>query len=123
MYVTYDLPQKTRGDNVAKYPKVKRVYIAGKVTGWKVGQFEKKSGREVYGVKVDYEQQREGYSRKAYTAHRQDTGKTYEVPSTQVEPSVNRFSQIVELPEKAENIQFHSDQLPEKYREAEQNVR
>lgn len=33
MYLTYDLEQKTRGGGSALYPKVKRVYIAGEVTG------------------------------------------------------------------------------------------
>ena len=31
MYVTYDLEQKTRGGDMAIYPKVRRVYIAGDV--------------------------------------------------------------------------------------------
>ena len=50
MYVTYDLEQKTRGGGSAWLPKVKRVYIAGDVTGWEVGEFRKRSGREVHGV-------------------------------------------------------------------------
>ncbi len=51
LYLTYDLEQKTRGGGSALYPKVKRVYIAGEVTGWEAGVFQKRSGREVYGVK------------------------------------------------------------------------
>ena len=73
MYVTYDLEQETRGGDTALYPKVKRVYIAGDVTGWQVGDFEKRSGKRVHGVRVEYEQSREGYTRKGYAAKRGDT--------------------------------------------------
>jgi hypothetical protein len=60
MYVTYDLPQKTRGETMALYPKVKRVYIAGNVKEWQVGTFAKRSGRKVHGMKIAYEQSRAG---------------------------------------------------------------
>jgi hypothetical protein len=50
MYVTYELEQKTRGGGSARLPKVKRVYIAGDFTGWELGEFRKRSGREVHGV-------------------------------------------------------------------------
>ena len=60
MYVTYDLEQKTRGESTATYPKVKRVYIAGDVTDWQAGTFTKQSGKDVFGVKIEYQQQREG---------------------------------------------------------------
>ena len=53
MYVTYDLEQKTRSDGSAIYPKVKRVYIAGHVKDWKAGRVQKKSGREVHGVRIE----------------------------------------------------------------------
>src|SRR5262245_12142665 len=94
MYVTYDLCQETRGDGRALYPKVKRVYIAGNVKNWQVGTFKKRTGKEVYGVKIDYEQSREGYSRKGYTAHRGDT--EYRVAPTKVSRGKSGFSQIVE---------------------------
>lgn len=123
MYVTYDLEQQTRGDNTARYPKVKRVYIAGEVTDWQVGQFTKQSGKEVFGVKVDYEQSRAGYERSGYTAERSDTGTEYEVSPTEVGESVSKFSQVVELPAAAENVQFHTEELPDKYRQALQDVR
>lgn len=61
MYVTYDVAQKTRGGGGALYPKVKRVYIAGRVKDWKVGDFAKRTGRKVHGVKIDYEQSRAPY--------------------------------------------------------------
>ncbi|TLM78145.1 hypothetical protein ACONUD_18110 [Microbulbifer harenosus] len=123
MYVTYDLEQATRGEGSATYPKVKRVYIAGDVTGRDVGHFEKQSGSKVFGVKVEYERTREGYHRSGYTAERSDTGTEYEVKPTRVEESSSQFSQIVELPENAENIQFREGDLPEKYRSALQDVR
>jgi hypothetical protein len=123
MYVTYDLEQQTRGDTTAKYPKVKRVYIAGDVTNWQPGHFEKQSGKKVFGVKVDYEQGREGYHRQGYTAKRSDTGTEYEVPPSDVQSSKSSFSKIVELPEEAENIQFHQSGLPQRYESAMQNVR
>ncbi len=121
MYVSYDLWQETRGDNRALYPKVKRVYIAGDVKNWQVGTFKKRSGREVYGVKIDYEQSREGYSRKGYTATRGST--EYHVSPTRVESGKSRFSQIVEVPKDAKNIAFHESNLPQKYQGALQEVR
>lgn len=123
MYITYDREQKTRGGQTAMYPKVKRVYIAGDVTDWEAGHFTKQSGKEVFGVKIDYEQRREGYQRSGYTAHRKDTGAKYEVPPTEVKASVSEFTQIVELPEEAQNVQFHKKRLPAKYRDALQSVR
>jgi hypothetical protein len=123
MYLTYDLEQRTRGGGSALYPKVKRVYIAGEVTGWEAGVFQKRSGREVYGVKIDYEQRRERYHRKGYTASR---GKTqYHVSPTDVPATTQKYSQVVELPREAQNVRLHADAkpLPEKYRDALQDVR
>lgn len=121
MYVTYDLEQATRGGGHATYPKVKRVYIAGVVQDWQVGHFQRRTGREVYGVKIDYEQSRQSYHREGYSARR---GKTsYQVPPGDVKPTRQKFSQVVEVPEAARNIQFHKEALPERYREALQNIR
>ncbi|REJ82692.1 MAG: hypothetical protein DWQ34_24105 [Planctomycetota bacterium] len=120
-YITYDLEQTTRGEKTAVYPKVKRVYIAGDVQNWEVGRFEKKSGRTVHGVRIHYEQRREGYRRKAYTAER--NGTTYRVPATTVEPSVSRYSKVIEIPEDAENVKFRDKKLPAKYQSALQDVR
>ena len=121
MYITYDVWQETRGENRALYPKVKRIYIAGKVTNWQVGNFTKRSGKDVYGVKIDYEQSRTGYSRQGYTATRD--GKEYQVAPAQVGSGKSSFSQIIEIPEGAENVKFHEGSLPQKYRGALQNVR
>ncbi len=123
MYVTYDLEQKTRSGSHAIYSKVKRVYIAGALKEWKMGDFKKRSGRAVHGVLIEYEQKREGYRRTAYTAQRDAT--TYDVPSTSVASAQQRFRQVIEVPEKARNIHFFTDvnKLPEKYRHALQRVR
>jgi hypothetical protein len=45
------------------------------------------------------------------------------VPPTQVRKSAARFAQIVEVPEEAQNVRFHVGELPQKYRDALQNVR
>ena len=122
MYVTYDLEQKTRSGS-AVYPKVKRVYIAGEVTDWKVGQMKKRSGREVYGVQIAYEQRRKGYRRKEYAAER--GGTAYQVAPASVEATAQSFTRIEELPERARNVHFYTEasKLPEKYHSALQAVR
>jgi len=121
MYVTYDLWQETRGANRALYPKVKRVYIAGEVKRWQAGTFQKRTGKQVHGVKIDYEQSRAGYSRKGYTAKRGNT--EYNVAPAKIEGGKSSFSQIVEVPEDAQNVVFHSATLPKKYQDALQDVR
>jgi len=120
-YVTYDLEQATRGGGSAVYPKVKRVYVAGEVKDWQVGDFRKRSGREVHGVQIDYEQSREGYRRRSYAAERDKT--RYDARPAKVAPTTTRFTQIVEVPEAARNVRFHDHELPEKYRSALQHVR
>src|SRR5438309_3001074 len=89
MFVTYDLEQKTRSGKKAKYPKVKRVYIAGDITDFKVGRFAKRTGRKVKGVKIDYEQERSGFDREA-TAKRR---------GGYVQPAMTHFTEVVELPD------------------------
>jgi hypothetical protein len=122
MYVTYDLEQRTRSGS-AIYPKVKRVYIAGDVQDWQVGRVKKRSGRDVYGVRIAYDQRRKGYHRKAYTAER--GGTAYQVAPASVEATAQHFMRIEELPERARNVHFYTDarKLPEKYRDAVQDVR
>src|SRR5712691_2879883 len=96
MFVTYDLEQKTRGGGTATYPKVKRVYIAGDVKDWKAGTVKKRTGREVHGVQIEYEQSRKGYRRRPYEAER---GKTeYAVGPASVGSTMQRFVQVVEVP-------------------------
>ena len=123
MYVTYDLERRTRGGGSAWLPKVKRVYIAGDVTGWELGEFRKRSGREVHGVRIEYEQDRRPYRRAGYDATRGET--EYQVPPTGVASTTQRFAQVVELPPGARNVRFHAkaDELPQPYRHARQRVR
>jgi hypothetical protein len=121
MYVTYDIEQHTRGHGTAVYPKAKRVYISGDVRGWRTGDFTKKSGRRARGVQVEYEQSRRGYQRRGFHAHRGST--SYEVRPASVKPVRQRFTQVVEVPTGARNIEFHQDRLPERYRSALQDVR
>jgi hypothetical protein len=123
MYVTYDLKEKTRGETSAEYPKVKRVYIAGKVKHWKAGLITKRSGRRVHGVSVEYEQTRRGYHRKAYAVKR---GKTsYKVAPATVKATAQNFTKVVEIPKAARNVHFYltTNSLPKKYRSALQTVR
>jgi len=122
MYVTYDLEQKTRRGS-AIYPKIKRDYIAGDVQDWNVGQVKKRSGREVYGVQIAYEQRRKGYRRREYAAER--GGTAYQVAPASVEGTSQQFMRIEEVPERAQNVRFYTDasKLPEKYRHAVQDVR
>jgi len=123
MYVTYDLEQRTRGGGSALYPKVKRDYIAGDVKGWDVGEFRKRTGREAYGVRIEYEQSRRRYRREAYAAAR--GGTEYEVPPTDVAATTQRFAQVVELPREARDVHFHTEAagLSKRYRHALQDVR
>jgi hypothetical protein len=123
MYVTYDLEQTTRGGGRALYPKVKRVYIAGDVKGWKTGQVRKRTGREVPGVRIEYAQSRSRYRRSGFTAQRGET--RYKVAPSSVGTTSQTFVQVVEVPEDARNVRFHTDAggMAEKYREALQNVR
>lgn len=123
MYVTYDLDVKTKSGQHTTLPKIKRVYIAGKVKGWQKGVFTKRTGREVNGVQVEYEQTRQGYQRKAYAAKRGESG--YKVSPASVSGSSQVFKQIVEIPKKASNVHFYSEagRLPPEYRHALQNIR
>src|SRR5579862_601822 len=93
MYVTYDLCQETRGGGSAIYPKVKRVYIAGNITGWHTGQFAKRTGREVHGVRIEYEQSRAAYHRVGFTASRGNT--SYTTKPANVAAASQHFTQVV----------------------------
>ena len=115
MYVTYDLEQRTRGGQSALYPKVKRVYIAGEVRDWRTGLVRKKAGREVHALRIEYEQTRKGYHRRAYGGRRGET--KYLVTPGTVAATAQRFVQVVEVPMRACNVHFYSDhaELPPKY--------
>jgi len=110
MYVTYELSQHSRAGQSSVRPKVKRVYIAGDVKDWRTGAFAKRTGRRVHGVRIEYEQQRAAYRRKA---------------GARVAPATQLFAQVVEVPERAKEIHFyraHGD-LPPRYRHALQRIR
>jgi hypothetical protein len=123
VFVAYDIEQRTRSGSTAIYPKVKRVYIAGEVKDWKAGNFHKRSGREVHGVRIEYERTRRGYDRSGYLAHRGNA--EYGVPPGHVPPTHQRFAKIIELPAKARSAHFYYglESLPERYRHALQHVR
>jgi hypothetical protein len=123
MYITYDLKQKTRSGDEKLYPKVKRVYIAGDVKDWKTGTMQKRSGKTVHGVAIEYEQSRKGFQRKGFTAKRGQT--RYPVKPSSVGSTAQKFRQVLEVPEDAQNIHFYTNtkKLPAKYRSALQNVR
>jgi hypothetical protein len=123
MYVAYDLEQRTRGGSRAVIPKIKRVYIAGDVAGWEVGDFRKRTGREVHGVRIDYEQTRRPFRRDGFLAARGP--RRYRVPPVHVRAATQRFSQVVELPAGAQNVTFYArvNELPQVYRHALQRVR
>jgi hypothetical protein len=123
MYVTYDLEQRTRGEHDAIYPKVKRVYVSGNVRDWKTGTVRNKLGREVHGVRIEYEQTRKRYRRKRYAAQRGET--KYSAGAATVPATTQRFAQVVEIPTLARNVHFYSDhgELPARYQAALQRVR
>jgi hypothetical protein len=109
MYVSYDLPQRTRGGGTAIYPKVKRVYIPGDVVEWAVGRFRKRSGREVHGVRITYrvrgDRSRDDLSAKQGRA-------TNVVRPASLRPMGRRYTQVIGLPEEARNVQLHEAQDP-----------
>jgi hypothetical protein len=113
MYVTYDLEQRTRG-GTAIYPRVKRVYIAGDVKDWAVGTFAKRTGRRVHGVKINYEQKGKEFQRRGFTATRGTL--SYEVRPARFPATRQTFTQVVEVPADARNVQFHPKSLPTRYR-------
>ncbi len=123
MYVTYDEKQETRSGKERLYPKVKRVYIAGEVKDWKVGDVRKRTGRKVHGVEIQYEQSRSGFQRRGFTAQRGQT--RYGVKPSSVGRASQRFRQVVEIPRDAQNVHFYksASRLPTRYQSAMQDVR
>jgi hypothetical protein len=123
MFVSYDLEERTRGRGTALYPKVQRVYIAGAVKNWMVGSVRKRSGRQVHGVRIEYEQTRVRYRRKGYEAER--GGIAHHVAPASVGATSEGYVQIVELPARAQNVRSYTDrgQLPANYLHALQRVR
>jgi hypothetical protein len=121
LYVAYDETQATASGRPAAYPKVKRVYISGQVKSWKVGTFANRAGRQVHGVKIEFEQSRAGYTRKPFAAQRGST--KYKVAAAKVGGGHSQYSKIVEVPQGARNIHFYTGKLPARYQSARQRVR
>lgn len=123
MYITYDLKQKTRGGDERLYPKVKRVYIAGDVQDWKIGNMQKRSGKTVHGIAIEYQQSRKSYQRSGFSAKRGST--RYPVKPSSVGSTAQKFRQVLEVPQNASNIHFYANarKLPARYRSALQSVR
>ncbi len=121
MYVTYDMSRATRSGKATSVPRVKRVYIAGKVKDWNIGNYAKRTGKRVHGVKIEYEQSRAAYNRKPYSARRKTTA--YKVSGAHVGAGETKFVAVVEVPKDARNIHFYPNRLPHKYASTLQHVR
>lgn len=123
MAITYDLEQETRGGGSAVYPKVKRVYIAGQVKDWKVGDFTNRFGRKAHGVMIDYEQTRKAHRRTGYAARH--GARTVDVKASSVREARQTFHKLVEVPHDAQNVTLRQDveHLPALYQDALQAVR
>jgi len=124
IYVTYDIEQKTRGGGHALNAKVKRVYIAGHLLDCRLGSdWRNRMGRRVHGLRIDYERSRAGYRRAACTATR--GGVACDAPPTRTAAAKQRFTRIVELPEKAVHVRFYrpNKRMPGKHMSAPQAVR
>ena len=123
MYVTYEVKRGTRSGSSTYFPKVKRIYIAGEVKNWRTGNVKKRSGREVHGLMINYEQSRSSANRKAFSAQRGRT--SYQVKPAHVRGSAQKYTQVVEIPEDARSVHFYADakKLPAKYKSALQIVR
>jgi hypothetical protein len=108
MYITYDLAQRTRGGGSAVFPKVKRVYIPGDVVEWGVGRFRKRSGRMVHGVRITY-RLRDGAPP---DEPRKTPGGTSKTTGGDTSTAARRFTQVIDLPDAARNVQLHEAQRP-----------
>jgi len=93
-YVMYENLERTRAGTRVWKPRVKRVYISGRVVDVKRGRVEKRNGKMVHGIKFYYVN-----TRRPYTAHR---GRTrYRVSRTEM-----IIEKVVELPKDARNIRL-----------------
>jgi hypothetical protein len=83
----------------ALYHKVKRVYIAGDVRDWRTGLVRKKTGREVHGLRVEYEQTRRGYRQRGYAARWGETKYLWhQGPSLRLLSGLSRWSRFRRAP-------------------------
>ena len=74
-------------------------------------------------MRIEYEQNRQRYRRRSYSARR--GAARYAVPPASVAPATQRFVQVVEVPERARNLHFYPAirDLPPRYRSALQRIR
>ena len=93
-YIMYENLERTRAGNKVWKPRVKRVYISGKLLRWQKGRVRKRTGETVNGIKLVYENTRKGFS-----ARRGNT--RYSVSSAEME-----VAKVVELPKGARNIRL-----------------
>jgi hypothetical protein len=91
-WITYKVPSERTKEPINK---AKRFYVSGELKKTEgPDTFVNKMGNKTYGIKVTYENPREGYK-----AERE--GKEYEV-----KPSMTTVTKIVELPEDAINVKI-----------------
>ena len=93
-YIMYENLERTRAGNKVWKPRVKRVYISGKLLRWQKGRVRKRTGETVNGIKLVYEN-----TRKGFRAQRGNT--RYSVSRAEME-----VAKVVELPKGARNIRL-----------------
>jgi len=93
-YIMYENLERTRAGNKVWKPRVKRVYISGKLLRWQKGRVWKRTGETVNGIKLIYENTRKGFK-----AQRGNT--RYSVSRAEME-----VAKVVELPKGARNIRL-----------------
>ena len=93
-YIMYENLERTRAGNKVWKPRVKRVYISGKLLRWQKGRVRKRTGETVNGIKLVYENTRKGFK-----AQRGNT--RYSVSRAEME-----VAKVVELPKGARNIRL-----------------
>ena len=93
-YIMYENLERTRAGNKVWKPRVKRVYISGKLLRWQKGRVWKRTGETVNGIKLIYENTRKGFK-----AQRGST--RYSVSRAEME-----VAKVVELPKGARNIRL-----------------
>jgi hypothetical protein len=88
-----------------------------------LGTVQKKTGKQVHGVRIEYEQTRKRHHRKGFNAQRDST--QYKVAPATVGATSQIFVQVVEIPKDERNVHFYtgSTRLPEKFRHARQRIR
>ena len=103
-YILYEHLERVRSGKKVWKPRAKRVYISGKLLSHKLGTFTNRYGKRVHGIKFVYENTRQGYHRRGFTAKR---GRTkYRVSPTRVGRTKTTVSKLVELPRNIRRIRI-----------------